>query len=162
MAKPKKTKTDKSQEDFLDITGKLRTAPCVPALREAVKAWRAGGYKGTTETTRTLLNHWFKTDHKLINGRPFKYHSSQQDAIETLIFVWEYEKVRNQKGLLERYAENIKGIQLPKYDDFARYCIKMATGSGKTKVMSMAVVWQFANAIREDETQFAKNFLILA
>ena len=39
--------------------------PCVPALREAVKAWQAGGYKGVTDTTRLLLNHWFYTDHKL-------------------------------------------------------------------------------------------------
>jgi type III restriction enzyme len=38
----------------------------------------------------------------------------------------------------------------------------MATGSGKTKVMALAIVWQFANAVREDDTQFAKNFLILA
>lgn len=38
----------------------------------------------------------------------------------------------------------------------------MATGSGKTKVMALAIVWQFANAVREDDTKFAKNFLILA
>src|SRR5467141_4939235 len=93
-----------TQTELLDITGRLRTGPCVPALREAVKAWKAGGYKGVTETTRLLLNHWFHTDHKLPTGRPFKYHHSQQEAIETLVFVWEYEKVRSRKALLERYA----------------------------------------------------------
>ena len=35
-----------SQTELLDVTVKLRTGPCVPALREAVKAWKAGGYKG--------------------------------------------------------------------------------------------------------------------
>ena len=99
----RKTKpADPSQSELLDITARLRTAPCVPALREAVKAWKAGGYKGITDTTRILLNYWFKTDHKLPTGLPFKYHPSQQEAIETLIFVWEFEKVRTRKELLEK------------------------------------------------------------
>jgi type III restriction enzyme len=154
-----------AQPDLLDITSRLRTAVCVPALREAVKAWVAGGYKGTTDTTRILLNYWFYTDHKLATGAPFKYHRSQQEAIETLIFVWEYEKVRSRKDLLERYAQDLSDVRLPPYDDFARYCIKMATGSGKTKVMSLAVAWQFFNAVREtDETakDYAKTFLVIA
>ena len=143
----------------------LRTAPCVPAIREAVAAWSAGGYKGTTDTTRLLLNHWFKTDPRLPNGQPFKYHTSQQAAIESLIFVWEFEKVRTRKTLLERYAQDLRGVRLPPYDEFARYCIKMATGSGKTKVMSLVVAWQFLNAVREDaETakDYAKTFLLIA
>jgi type III restriction enzyme len=130
-----------------------------------VKAWKAGGYKGITETTRILLNHWFCTDHRLPSGLPFKYHPSQQEAIETLIFVWEYEKIRTRKGLLERYAQDLRDLRLPPYDDFARYCIKMATGTGKTKVMALAVAWQFLNAMREpDEVakDYAKTFLVLA
>ena len=153
------------QVDLLDVTARLRTAPCVPALREAVKAWRAGGYKGVTETTRLLLNHWFYTDHRLLSGRPFAYHPSQQEALETLVFVWEYEKVRTRKGLLERYALDLRDVRLPAYDDFARYCVKMATGSGKTKVMALAVAWQFLNAQREAEDVahgYAKTFLVIA
>lgn len=164
MPRKKKAASD-TQPDLLDVTSKLRTAPCVPALREAVKAWAVGGYKGITETTRILLNYWFHTDHKLANGVPFRYHRSQQEAIETLIFVWEYEKVRTRRALLERYATDLKDVRLPPYDDFARYCIKMATGSGKTKVISLAVAWQFLNAAREDEAvakDYAKTFLVLA
>ncbi len=128
-------------------------------------AWRVGGYKGTTETTRLLLNHWFNTDHRSKTNRPFSYHYSQRQAIETLIFVWEFEKVRTRKGLLERYVQTLKDVRLPPYDDFARYCIKMATGSGKTKVMSLVVVWQFMNAVREVEEiarDYAKTFLLIA
>jgi len=153
------------QTELLDITARLRTGPCVPALREAVKAWRAGGYKGITDTTRILLNHWFCTDHRLPTGLPFQYHSSQREAIETLIFVWEFEKVRTRKGLLERYASDLRDLRLPPYDDFARYCIKMATGSGKTKVMALAIAWQFLNAMRETADRaadYAKTFLVLA
>jgi type III restriction enzyme len=163
--KGKSKKPDAAQNKLFDITAKLKTAVCVPAIREAVKAWRIGGYKGTTETTRLLLVHWFQTDHRLANGRPFAWHESQRDAIETLVFVWEFEKVRTRKALLERYAETLKGVPLPPFDEFARYCIKMATGSGKTKVMSLAVVWQFLNAVREPEDlacDYAKTFLLIA
>jgi type III restriction enzyme len=167
MARGKKAERSRSdaQHDLLDVTAKLRTAPCVPALREAVEAWRASGYAGVTDTTRLLLNHWFYSDHRLPNGRPFKWHSSQQGAVETLIFVWEIEGVRTRRGLLERYAPRLKKVPLPSYDDFARYCIKMATGSGKTKVMSLAIVWQFLNAVREPEETaraYAKTFLLIA
>src|ERR1700719_2589637 len=119
---PRKQKTvPPSQTELLDITAKLRTAPCVPALREAVKAWKAGGCKGLTDTTRVLLNHWFQTDHRSPTGLPFKYHASQQEAIETLIFVWEFEKIRSRKGLLERYAQDLRNLSLPAFDEFARY-----------------------------------------
>lgn len=165
MARRRRERDAPTQAELLDITARLRTAPCVPALREAVKAWKAGGYKGITDTTRILLNYWFKTDHKLPTGILFKYHPSQQEAIETLMFVWEFEKVRTRKALLERYAQDGRGLRLPPYDDFARYCIKMATGSGKTKVMALAVAWQFLNAAREADAiakDYAKTFLILA
>src|SRR5712691_8582523 len=165
MARKSKRNAAPSQTELLDITAKLRTGPCVPALREAVKAWKAGGYKGVTDTTRILLNHWFYTDHRLPTGLPFKYHASQQEAIETLVFVWEFEKVRTRKALLERYAQDLRNLHLPLYDDLARYCIKMATGSGKTKVMALAVAWQFLNAVRERNEvseDYAKTFLILA
>lgn len=150
---------------LLDITAKLRSGPCVPPLREALKAWKADGRKGITDTTRTLLNFWFEADHKLKTGRPFRYHPSQQEAIETLIYVWEVEKIRTRKDLLEKYAQNIPELRLAQYDEFARYCTKMATGSGKTKVMALAIAWQYFNAMREQDEiakDYAKTFLIIA
>src|SRR3990170_5133 len=84
MPRRKRQPTPPAQTELLDVASRLRTGPCIPALREAVKAWKAGGYKGVTETTRILLNHWFFTDHKLRAGVPFRYHPSQQEAIERL------------------------------------------------------------------------------
>lgn len=165
MPRKRKQPANPTQTELLDVTARLKTGVCVPALREAVKAWKAGGYKGVTDTTRLLLNHWFQADHKLPTGRQFKYHQSQQEAIETLIFVWEYEKVRSRKALLERYATASPDLRLPPDDEFARYCIKMATGSGKTKVMALAIAWQFLNASREPDEiakDYAKTFLLLA
>ncbi len=147
---------------LFDIQEYLSTAPCVPALRNAVGAWRENDYRGVTETTRQLLNFWFRTDHKLPNGRRFSYHLAQREAIETLVYVYEVEKVRTRKGLLERFAFNSKELRLPPYDDFPRYCIKMATGSGKTKVIALAIAWHYFNAVRESDKDFAKTFLVIA
>lgn len=145
---PRRKKSADDTLSLYDITAKLRSGACVPAIREAVKSWRAGGCQGITDTTRTLLSYWFVADHKARTGRPFKYYDFQREAIETLIYVWEVEKVRTRKELLERYAQNIHDLHLPPDDGFARYCTKMATGSGKTKVMALVVAWQYFNAVR--------------
>jgi type III restriction enzyme len=158
----KPSKKSSNHAGFFDIEEYLSTAPCVPALRQAVRTWRETNYKGVTDTTYELLNFWFQTDHKLSTGLQFRYHLAQREAIETLIYVYEVEKVRSRKTLLERFAFETKNLRLPPKDDFARYCIKMATGSGKTKVMALAVTWQYFNAVRENDKEFAKTFLIIA
>jgi type III restriction enzyme len=141
---------------------RVRTAPCVPAIKDAVNDWRASGYKGVTETTRILLNHWFHTDHRLPNRRPFVYFDAQKFAVETLIYLYEVAGVRRHKDLIEKYAGANKDLRLLQYDDFARYCVKMATGSGKTKVMALAIAWQFFNAVNEPRDDYAKTFLLIA
>lgn len=157
------TRKNKSKQiGLFNIQEYLKTATCIPAIREAVNEWREARYKGITSTTRELINYWFYTDHILANGNKFKFHVSQKEAIETLIFLYEVKKVRTRKDLLENYAFQTKDLRLPPYDRFARYCIKMATGSGKTKVMALAIMWQYFNSIREDDKQFANTFLMIA
>jgi type III restriction enzyme len=140
------------------------TAPAVPLIREAVRSWRDGNYRGISDTTRTLLRFWFPPDgHRLGRGtgRKFKYHPFQREAIETLIYLYEVEGVRRQKSLLETFVRR-PDIQLLQHDDFARYCLKMATGTGKTKVIALAVAWQYLNAVAEGRDDFARTFLVLA
>ncbi|MBS1516995.1 MAG: DEAD/DEAH box helicase family protein [Bacteroidetes bacterium] len=156
-----KKKINIGQKDMFNIQEQLNTAVCVPSIRESVKVWRADKYKGITDTTRELINYWFYSDHTLSNGQTFRFHIAQREAIETMIYIFEIEKIRNRKQLLEKFAFNTKDLRLPPYDEFARYCIKMATGSGKTLVMSLSIVWQFANYLRGEE-DYANNFLILA
>ena len=164
MARSRKVKEQNAQLDLFDLTLYLKTAPCVPALRKLVTEWRNNGYQGATFTTRALLNYWFLTDHRLPNREFFKYHDAQREAIETLIYVYEIAKVRTRKDLLEKYApaNSLTQVHLPAYDEFARFCTKMATGSGKTKVMSLAIVWQYLNAVCEDADDYAKTFLFIA
>ncbi len=158
----RRIKTDAAQASFLQPA--LKTAPCVPAIREAVKKWVEDGYQGATATTRALLNYWFKNDHRLPDGRPFRYHYFQREATETLIYLYEVVKVRRFGELVGQYAPlGMKDtLRLLQYDDFARYSVKMATGSGKTKVMSLVVAWQYFNAVLEDSAAYAATTLIIA
>ncbi len=155
-------KQNKEQSSLFNVQEYLSTAPCVPAIRNAVASWKENGYKNITDTSRELLNYWFESDHILPNGLRFKYHQAQQEAIESLIFIYEVEKIRSRKELLEKFAVQTPDLRLSPYDDFSRFCIKMATGTGKTKVMSLAIAWQYFNAVKESESGFAKNFLIIA
>ncbi|MBI4330748.1 MAG: DEAD/DEAH box helicase family protein [Chloroflexi bacterium] len=157
---PKRKTPPPEQISLLEV--RVKTAPCVPAVRRAVADWRAGGYKGITDTTRSLLNYWFKTDHRSPVGGPFRYHDSQREAMETLIYVFEVAAVRRHKALLEKYAPPGGDIRLLQHDDFPRFCIKMATGSGKTKVMALAAAWQYFNAVVEGRNDCARSFLVIA
>ncbi|MDQ6926893.1 MAG: DEAD/DEAH box helicase family protein, partial [Candidatus Eremiobacteraeota bacterium] len=69
--------------------------------------------------------------------------------------------VRRQRQMLESYVSR-NDIQLLQHDDFARYCLKMATGSGKTKVMALAVAWQYFNAVDEGRDDYARTTLVIA
>ena len=82
--------------------------------------------------------------------------------METLVYLYEVANVRRQKTMLERYATQSKNLELLQYDDFARYAFKMATGSGKTKVMSLAIAWQYFNAVMEGLPGYSKTSLLIA
>ncbi|MBP9888885.1 MAG: DEAD/DEAH box helicase family protein [Leptospiraceae bacterium] len=47
-------------------------------------------------------------------------------------------------------------------ENLARYAFKLATGSGKTWVMAMAVVYSYFHKMREENSPLSKNFLIVA
>lgn len=50
----------------------------------------------------------------------------------------------------------------PEEDRWARYAFKLATGAGKTKVMSLAIVWSYFHALRETDSQLARHFVVIA
>ena len=48
-------------------------------------------------------------------------------------------------------------------NDYPKYCLKMATGTGKTWVLQTLMVWQVLNANRApDNPRYTKNFLVVA
>jgi type III restriction enzyme len=135
-------KSNPDQLALLEVT--TRTAPCVPNIRTAVREWAEGGYKGATNTSKILLNYWFHTDHRLPDGRKFEYYYFQKEALQTLIYIYEVAQKRRHKELIESYA-TVPNLRLLQYDIFPRYCLKLATGTGKTKVIALAIAWQYFN-----------------
>jgi type III restriction enzyme len=154
-------KIPKAQMSYLENYG--MTAPAVPAIQEAVREWAARGYKGATNTSQALLNFWFHTDHKLPAGS-FSYYDAQRQAIETLIYIYEVAQTRTMADLYQRFipADLVRSVRMESLEPLARYCIKMATGSGKTKVMTLAIAWQYFNSVLENDPTYARTFLIIA
>ena len=137
------------------------SATCAPAVASAIRKWRASGYLGSSETTQRLLAWWFDTDHE-IDEQPFAFYEAQRESIESLIYVHEIMEARDNKTLLETFLPN-PDVRLLQYGDFARYGVKMATGSGKTMVMALAIVWSYLNAVREPRRgSYATSFLLIA
>jgi type III restriction enzyme len=140
-------------------------AALVPGIRSAVDQWRTQGYPGATDTTKRLLRYWFQQDHKLRRkGKPqeFGYYFCQREAIETLIYLYEVRQLRSLYDLARNFPPERPFLIRPDEDRFARYVFKMATGSGKTKVMSLAVVWSYFNAIFEPNSSLPRIFLLIA
>ena len=46
-------------------------------------------------------------------------------------------------------------------ETWRRFVVKMATGTGKTKVLSLALAWSFYHKLYEPESELARNFLVI-
>jgi len=144
--------------------------PLVRAIRAEVDSWRRADYPGASETSRTLLHHWFANEHLVKNGAgellPFRYHWAQREAIETFIYLYEIRRVRNVAELLFEFGDNqLADLALgipPEEDRWAKYCAKIATGAGKTKIMSLAIVWSYFHSLYEPNSDLARHFVIIA
>ena len=142
---------------------KRRPSPTylVNKLRKAVYEWREKGYPNVTDTTRRLLQYWFYDDY-LVRDEPFHFWFCQREAIETLIYLYEVMKKRNFIDMARDFgAGPIKGYD-PSYDQYPLYAFKMATGSGKTFVMALTIVWSYLNWLKENKNDYTSKFLIIA
>jgi len=144
--------------------------PLVRSIRAEVDGWRRGGYAGVSETSRTLLNYWFHSEHLVKDNTgemiPFRYHWAQREAIETFIYLYELRRVRNVAELLfefgdDQLADLALGIP-PEQDRWAKYCAKIATGAGKTKIMTLAIVWSYFHSLYEPDSDLARHFVVIA
>lgn len=138
--------------------------PLVHKIRLKVKEWRDGGYNGVSDTTRLLLNFWFNETHWIQKADgslyKFKYYFAQREAVETIIYLHEVIKVKDKYDLLKYDSSGL--ISEKNFDeDWSRFVIKMATGSGKTKVLSLIIVWSFFNKTYEDKSDLSRNFLVI-
>jgi len=139
--------------------------PLVAELRKKVREWRLSGYEGASSTSRALLRWWFLTDHPTQNANGetllFQYYFAQRESVETVIWLYEVAKAREKYDLIR--FDSSGAVSAGMFDEtWTRYVVKMATGSGKTKVLSLILAWSYFHKLYEEGSELARNFLIIA
>src|SRR3989344_3161976 len=153
-----------ADENLRDQAYEKLLPPLVAELRKKVRDWRLSDYDGASETSKTLLKWWFLTDHYIENKdgqtNQFQYYFAQREAVETIIWLYEVAKAREKYDLIR--FDSSKAVSAGMFDEsWARYVIKMATGSGKTKVLSLILAWSYFHKLYEPESDLARNFLLI-
>ena len=120
--------------------------PLVAQIREKVKEFRDGSYVDARDTSKSLLNWWFKKPHLLPQAdgtlAEFQYFFAQREALETIIYLYDVAGAKDKFDLMR--FDSSGAVSAAMFDEsWVRFVIKMATGSGKTKVMSLALAWSF-------------------
>jgi type III restriction enzyme len=146
--------------------------PLVKSLTPLLQAQCAGMESGNapilekvTPVTADLLRWWFQQD--CCDTRPVNFHDGQRQAILNTIYAHEilqpetlvdlYQKLAAEDLLTARRLEEVMQSSHPKY------CLKMATGTGKTWVLQALLYWQLLNAARApQDRRFTRNFLLVA
>jgi type III restriction enzyme len=141
---------------FKDITHHLMP-PLVLKVRDAVSQWRNDGYPNISDVTRHLLNHWFVNGHE--SG--FKYYFAQRESVESIIFLYEKEKIRHPSELLNFDSTGVL-LESMFDENWVRLVAKQATGSGKTKVLSLLIVWSYFHKLYVENSELSQNFLLIA
>lgn len=166
IPKPKKKKKKKNQAEIVFDDGGISTAQQqydltsnINRLRKQVDAWRdipdSSKWRVTPETAR-LLKHW--RSYEFQGLRPF---FCQVEAAETIIWLTEVAPKIGKEGkfFLDHLAD-ANGAANP---ELMRIALKLATGAGKTTVMSMLIAWQTVNAVRRPNSKkFSRGFLLIA
>lgn len=138
--------------------------PLVAELRKAVNKWRDEDYEGASETSKTLLNWWFKTEHIVTNSDGtqglFRYYFAQREAVETVVYLHDVIKVKDKYDLMRFDASGVVSAGMFP-ESWRRFVTKMATGSGKTKVLSLLIAWSYFHKLYEPDSDLARNFLLI-
>ena len=150
-----------SQDDLFQKAYEQLIPPLVYKIRLAVKEWRDSDYSGVSETTKALLRYWFKPNGQQKNENVFQYYFAQRESIESIIYLYEVAKARDKFELM-RFDSSGSISTGMFHETWPRYVIKMATGTGKTKVLSLALVWSYFHKLYEMESDLSRNFLIIA
>ena len=122
-------------------------------------------YSGATETSKALLNWWFNTPHPIEGAdgtvSEFQYYFGQREALETIIYLYDKAEVRHKADMIR--FDSSGAVSMGMFpENWQRFVLKMATGTGKTKVMSLAIAWSFFHKLYEPDSELSRNFLVIA
>jgi len=158
----------------------------IEAVRNRVNAWRgfplghaaeaypddepryepvAADERAVSDTTMALLQHWFRKEPHDIGVAPhtfaFKYWPHQRRLVETFIYLHEVVGLRRTQDL---YA--FAGVEKmsDQRDPWTKLGGQLATGSGKTKMMSLIIAWSYLNAVchPDNDLGLGKHAILIA
>ena len=123
-----------------------------------------------TPVTAELLRWWFTED--ACQSRAFNFHAGQRQAILNVIVAHEVLDSPDLADLYRRVYPDVllQGERLAEIGQgkhaHPKYCLKMATGTGKTWVLQALLIWQMLNktaALAEgrNDPRFTRHFLIV-
>ena len=144
------------RQGALDLTSGHRSSQQIEPhrqinqIRAAVEAWREAGYPGARAATMALIEHWSNPD---TDG--LQPYFCQRDAVETAIFLAEAPEAAHRP-----FNERLEKLNVAHNDGIARIALKLATGTGKTLVMAMLMLWQAKNGYCRDFVVFVPNLTI--
>lgn len=105
-----------------------------------------------TPTTADLLRYWFDEAYMDMRGT-LNFHEGQRQAILNTVYCHEILKVEHVSDMYNKVHSTldleegvIEDIMDTKRYSFPRYCMKMATGTGKTWVLNALLIRQLINA----------------
>jgi len=144
----------------------LKFARALSAL--VISEWENGSFiSKTTPVTQDLLRFWFSDP--FCDARTVNFHEGQRQAILNTIYTHEILKAESVFDMYSSVSSEIAAemdLSYLKKDKFShpKYCIKMATGTGKTWVLNALLIWQYLNARHEESPSglYSKRFLIVA
>ena len=154
-----------ADETLRETSAEKLMPPLVAELRRQVQAFRNSGYTGASPTSRSLLNWWFKEPHLLEQADgsavEFRYFFAQREAVETVIYLYDVIGVRDKFDLMR--FDSSGAVSTGMFDEtWRRFVLKMATGTGKTKVLSLMLAWSYFHKLYEPDSDLARNFLVIA
>lgn len=154
-----------ADEALRDTTSDKLMPPLVAQLRSKVKEFRDSGYVGATDTSRSLLKWWFQTKHLMPQAdgtvAGFEYYFAQREAIETIVYLMDVIAVQEPYDLMRFDSSGL--VSRSMFDEhWRRLVVKMATGSGKTKVLALGLALSYFHKLYEVDSPFARNFLVIA
>ncbi|MDP2254306.1 MAG: DEAD/DEAH box helicase family protein, partial [Thiobacillus sp.] len=125
-----------------------------------------------TPVTSELLKWWFGDDMVAARGG-LNFHAGQKRAILNAIVAHEVPGATTLLDLYKQAAPDalLAGSRMSEVAQakhaHPKYCLKMATGTGKTWVLQALLIWQMLNknaALNEgvDDPRFTRQFLIVA
>jgi hypothetical protein len=125
----------------------------------------AAGEEPVSDTTMALLQHWFRKEPHIIGVAPhtfaFKYWPHQRRLVETFIYLHEVVGLRRTQDLYAFAGVEKMGDQ---HDPWSKLGGQLATGSGKTKMMSLLIAWSYMNAVchPDNSLDLGKHAILIA